>query len=168
MATGYHSVSFDKDGNRKNTWDNWRLIPSSRPVIVQPTPVYKYVDIPGTDSQLDLTNYLIGRPTYSDRKGSLEFLVVNAIWNTQNYGPRVSFSYETAAAYADWTSRRNDIANFLDGSNMKIILEDDPNYYYYGRVFFKEWRSDPKFSKVIIDYQVRPYRCLSNGVEVGL
>ena len=144
----YHSVIF-QDGNiRYNTWDNWRLIPSSRPTIVQPTPVFKYVDIPGRDGQLDTTDYLVGRPTYSDRKGSFEFYVAN----------------DGVA----WTSRRTQIASVLNGKKMKMILEDEPNYYYYGRIFFKEWKPDPQFSKVIIEYQVGPYRYLTNGQEAGL
>ena len=51
---------------------------------------------------------------------------------------------------------------------MKMFLEDDPNYYYYGRFFFKEWRSEANFSKVVIEYQVAPYRYLNNGKEAGL
>ena len=144
----YHSLIF-QDGNiRVNTWDNWRLIPSSRPTLVQPTPVYKYVEIPGRDGALDTTDYLIGRPTYSDRKGQFEFYVYN---DGQN-----------------WVNRRAQIASFLTGKKMKMFLEDEPNYYYYGRFFFKEWKSDPQFSKVIIEYQVAPYRYLSNGQEAGL
>ena len=144
----YHSVIF-QDGNvRKNTWDNWRLIPSSRPTVVQPTPLFKNVDIPGKDGTLDITDYLIGRPTYSDRKGSFEFYVSND--------------------GTSWTARRASIASFLNGKKMKMILEDEPQYYYYGRFFFKEWRSEPQFSKVVIDYQVGPYRYLLDGKEAGL
>ena len=144
----YHSLIF-QDGNiRVNTWDNWRLIPSSRPTLVQPTPVYKYIEIPGRDGTIDTTDYLIGRPTYSDRKGQFEFYVYN---DGQN-----------------WVNRRAQIASFLTGKKMKMFLEDEPNYYYYGRFFFKEWKSDPQFSKVIIEYQVAPYRYLSNGQEAGL
>lgn len=144
----YHSLIF-QDGNiRVNTWDNWRLIPSSRPTLVQPTPVYKYVEIPGRDGTLDTTDYLIGRPTYSDRKGQFEFYVYNDGTN--------------------WANRRAQIASFLTGKKMKMFLEDDPNYYYYGRFFFKEWRSEANFSKVVIEYQVAPYRYLNNGKEAGL
>ena len=144
----YHSLIFQDGNTRVNTWDNWRLIPSSRPTLVQPTPVYKYVDIPGRDGSLDTTDYLIGRPTYSDRKGQFEFYVYNDGTN--------------------WVNRRAQIASFLTGKKMKMFLEDEPNYYYYGRFFFKEWRSDANYSKVVIEYQVAPYRYLSNGKEAGL
>ena len=139
----YHSITF-RDGNKKyNTWDDWRLIPSSRPTMVQPTPVFKYVEIPGRDGSLDTTDYLIGRPTYSDRKGSFEFYVSND--------------------GVSWTSRRMEIASILTGKKMKMILEDEPQYYYYGRIFFKDWKSDANFSKVTIEYQVEPYRYQLDG-----
>lgn len=144
----YHSLIF-QDGNTKiNTWDNWHLIPSSRPVVAQPTAVYKYVDIPGRDGQLDMTDYLVGRPTYSDRKGAFEFYVANG--------------------YGNWASRRAEIASFLNGKVLKLYLEDEPQYYYKGRFFLKEWRSEANWSKVNIEYQVDPYRYLINGTRGGL
>ncbi len=179
----YHSIQFTDDKNTTiNTWDNWHLIPSSRPVIVQPTPIYKYVDIPGRDGTLDTTDYLIGRPTYTDRKGTLEFIAANIIGNVKNYGNEYDpkklrtgkddpfyFSRESATSYGDWASRRSQIAAFLDGRKMKVRLyDDDRDYYYYGRVFFREWRPDPQFSKVIIEYQLNPYKYTLNGKEAGL
>ena len=146
----YHSLIFQADGETKkyNTWDHWHLIPSSRPTFVQPSPVYKYIDIPGADGQKDLTNYLIGRPTYSNRQGSFEFIVANG--------------------WGDWFVRRTELAKYFTGRYMKCYLEDEPKFYYYGRFFFKDWKSDANFSKVTIEYQVKPYRYNKNGEEAGL
>lgn len=157
----YHSLIFEKVVNGKtntyNTWEQWNLIPSSRPVFAQPSVQYKYVDIPGRDGQLDLTDYLLGsRPVYSDRKGQFDFYVSND--------------------YADpdrrnWTNRRAEIAKFFDGSKMKCTLEDDPESYFYGRFMLKEWKSEANFSRVILEYQVEPYRysgTVSKRKKVGL
>ena len=181
MANTYHSIIFEDGTNRFHTWDNWHLIPSTRPVIVQPTPLYKYVDIPGRDGSLDITDYLIGRPVYSDRKGSLEFIAANTLGNTLRYGDKRNFSKDNSPggdyyyfqrraneSYGNWSDRRSEIAAFLNGRKMKMFLEDDPNFYYYGRVFFKEWRPDPQFSKVIIEYQVNPYKYSRDGKEAVL
>lgn len=144
----YHSLIFQAGNTTINTWDNWHLIPATRPVLTQPTPVYNYVDIPGSDGSMDLTDYLIGRPTYSDRQGSFEFYVAND--------------------YGNWANRRAEIAAFLNGRNMKLFLEDDPDYYYEGRFFFKGWTPDASHSKVNIEYRVKPYRYTVNGEEAGL
>lgn len=146
----YHSLTFEKSRtNVINTWDQWNLIPSSRPVFAQPTPTYKYVDIPGRDGQLDLSDYLLGsRPVYSDRKGQFDFYVAN---NGRS-----------------WLSKREEIAGFLDGTKMKCRLENDVGRYYYGRFFLKEWKSEANFSHVIIEYQVDPYWYYDNGTKGGL
>lgn len=144
----YHSLIFQAGNTTINTWDNWHLIPATRPVLTQPNPAYNFVEIPGSDGSMDLTDYLIGRPTYSDRQGSFEFYVENG--------------------YGDWTSRRAEIAAFLNGRNMRLYLEDDPNYYYEGRFFFRGWTPDASHSKVTIEYRVKPYRYTANGEEAGL
>lgn len=144
----YHSLIFQYGNIKRNTWDNWHLIPVTRPVMAQPTPAYNYVEIPGADGSMDLTDYLIGRPTYSDRQGTFEFYVAND--------------------YGNWESRRAEIASFLNGSKMKVYLEDDPQHYYEGRFFFKSWTPDASHSKVTIEYRVKPYRYLVNGGEAGL
>lgn len=151
----YHSITFKyKDSNGKeqtvNTWTNWNLIPTARPVVKQPTPNYTYVDIPGADGSLDISNYLIGRPTYSDRSGTFDFYVMNNDGN-------------------NWPSRKAAIVSVLDGSKvMKMYLDDDQNYYYEGRFYMRDWTPDPSYSRVTIEYRVKPYRYLSNGKVAGL
>ena len=48
--------------------------------------------------------------------------------------------------------------NYLQGKNMKMVLEDDPAYYYEGRFAVSEWRSDKSWSLITIDYNVYPYK----------
>lgn len=139
----YHSLTFTIGNVTRNTWNNWHLIPSARPVVSQPTPSYKYVEIPGRDGSLDLSNYLVGRPTYSDRSGSFKFYVAND--------------------YGNWVDRKTEIAQFLDGAKeMKMTLEDDPRHYYLGRFYMKEWAPGANNSEVTIEYRVKPYKYRSN------
>lgn len=130
----YHSVTF---GNR-NSWDDWHLIPSTRPVINPPPLKSHYVDVPGSDGVIDLTSYLTGHPVFGNRTGSLEFIVENG--------------------HEYWDVLYSKIMNYLNGSNLKIILEDDRNYYYEGRCTVNEWRSDKWYSLIVIDYDLYPYK----------
>lgn len=152
QAKKYHSINFAKrlsadttDTIYRNTWDNWHLLPSGRPIFAQPSPIYKFTEIPGSDGQLDLTDYLIGRPTYSMRQGSLEFLIQNGYAN-----------YETVKAA---------LAEFFDGNKMTAFLDDDYDpvnntytYYYSGRFFFRAWNPSVTASSVTIEYQLQPYK----------
>ena len=145
----YHSLIFQYDSNgsvaSRNTWDDWHLIPSPRPVVAQPTPNYKYVDVPGRDGSLDFSNYLTGKPSYSDRTGSFKFYVIN--------------ESETGQSYGNWATRKSTIARVLNGRKiMKMILEDDPNYYYIGRFYMKDWQPGDSYSTISIEYRVAPYK----------
>lgn len=136
--------------NEYNTWDDWCLIPTTRPVVAMPTPTYSYVDIPGASGSLDLTDYLFGGPTYSDRTGSFDFYVDHRV-------------------NSDLRSIRNSIASALDGSVMKMYLTDDNmEYYYEGRIYLKQWTPDASYSKVTIEYRLKPYRYKANGKKAGL
>ncbi len=138
----YHSITF---GN-KNTWDDWFLIPSSRPVFNPPEAKTLFLEIPGADGVIDLSTALTGDVRYGSRTGSLEFIVDNG--------------------HKEWFELYSDIADYLHGQKMKAILEDDPSYYYEGRFTVNEWKSDKLHSLITIDYVVDPYKLeLFSGIE---
>lgn len=136
----YHSIIFGD----KNTWADWCLLPSSRPVFNPPTPKTKFIDIPGADWHLDMSTVLTGDVTYEPRTGSIEFIVDN--------GQLSDYTAET------WFELYSEILNYMHGRYMKATLEDDPGHYYEGRFSVNEWRSDPHNSKIVIDYTVSPYK----------
>lgn len=133
----YHSITIGD----KNTWDDWHLIPSSRPLVSPPNVRTNLVDVPGTDGSLDITDALIGRATYTDRTGSWDFFVDNG--------------------YGKWSDRYSEIMAYLHGKKLTAVLEDDPLFYYEGRFFVNEWRSDPYYSRITINYEVGPYKLYS-------
>lgn len=130
----YHSITFGD----KNTWDDWHLIPESRPLFLPPDTKTKFVDIPGADGHLDLTEALTGEPLYETRTGSITFYVMNGYWA--------------------WNEAYSTIMNYLHGQKMQAYLEDDPGFYYEGRFYINEWSSEKDYSKIVIDYNVSPYK----------
>src|SRR5690625_7190522 len=97
----YHSITFGD----KNTWDDWHLIPSKRPSFNPPTVKSQYVDIPGGNGVLDLTESLTGYPLYNTRTGSWTFYVENG--------------------FKPWDELYSEISNYLHGQKLRAILEDD-------------------------------------------
>lgn len=130
----YHSVTIGD----KNTWDDWHLISTSRILFNPPSVKTSYVDLPGGDGTLDLTEVLAGRPTYNNRTGSWTFYVMNG--------------------YQEWYELYSDIMQYLQGKELDAILEDDPGFLYHGRFQVDAWRSDPTWSKIVISYNVGPYK----------
>lgn len=143
----YHSINI---GNSINTYDKFHLIPASRPLVKSPEVKTNYVEIPGANGALDYTEALNGL-LYNNRKGSWEFYVTN--------------EYHEHDENA-WSVLYSSILNSIHGQYFDYIwLEDDireydgkPSYYYKGRLFVNEWKSDPQFSKVVIDYELEPYK----------
>lgn len=130
----YHSVTFGD----KNTWDDWHLIPSSRPLFLPPDVKTNYVDIPGTDGHADITEALTGEVLYKNRQGSIEFYVANG--------------------YQEWEYLYSEIMNYLHGQKMRAYLEDDPGFYYEGRFSVSKWESNKYRSTIVIEYNVAPYK----------
>lgn len=134
MARKIHSINI----NNYNTWDDWHLIPSSRPVVNPPSPKRQTVDIPGGNGILDESDTLRGFPVYSTRQGSWEFYVEND--------------------YGNWQKRYTEIMDAIHGLKMEVSLDDDPSWFYSGTVSVNEWRSDKDRSVIVLDYDLYPYK----------
>lgn len=139
----YHSVNFGS----KNTWDDWHLIPSSRPLFNLPPVKTRFIDIPGAHGQLNMSTIGITRKVFGSRTGSLEFVVANG--------------------YLSWEQTYSTILSYLHGKKMTAVLQDDPEYYYNGIFYVNQWQSGKSFSAITIDYVLDPYKLqvLGDGVD---
>lgn len=145
----YHSLVFeeiqddesdDSSISRINTYDDWHLVATERPSIAFPDVKTQYVDTPGLDGQIDLTEALINGPTYSNREGSFEFYVLN---DYPGY---------------NWVTVYDKITQYLHGKKMRLILEDDPEYFYKGRFTVNEFKTQKDWSHLTIDYNLEPFK----------
>ena len=123
-----------------HTYNDWFLIPSSRPTVAMPGTDTKFVTLPGVDGDLDLSQWIRkDRPAYRNRSGSFEFYVEND--------------------HEFWMTIFPKIHNSLHGRKFKMVLEDDdPSYYFEGRFAVSEDRSDSNYSAVKIDYNLQPWK----------
>ena len=140
----YHSVTFGS----KNSYTDWHLVPDGRPVISTPGVKKNFVEIPGLSGSLDFSELLTDFPLYSNRSGSLSFHVLTDYTNGQT-----------------WADRYAEIMNYIHGRRSRIILEDDPNYFYEGRISVNSWTSnnDGSGSSISFDYDLDPYKYYYNS-----
>lgn len=138
----------------RNTWEDWHLVPVSRPVIVPPSQKTTTIDIPGVDGVIDLSTTLTGgRPVYNNRQGQLVFYVING--------------------YGKWCDRLSEIMNYLNGSGIEIYLNDDNwtltsengnvwegHWFYKGRFWVGDWTSpgEGPRSTITFEYDLEPYK----------
>lgn len=122
----------------KHSYRDWGLFLKSRPVISPPTPKTVYVDIPGSDGVIDLTESLTGDVKFNNRTITCEFVVLDA----RN----------------KWSNIYSEIMDYLHGQQMKVRFDEDPTYYYMGRLQVNEWKSDKVTSTIVIEGNVEPYK----------
>lgn len=133
-----HGITFiNLLGRKKHTWDDWRIVPTSRPVILPPSIQTMEQEVLGRDGFLDLSESLDGEIHYKNRVGTLEFYVANR---------------------ECWINVYNSIQSFIHGRLLKVILDDDKDYYYEGRISVNDWKSDQNNSTIVIEYNLQPYK----------
>lgn len=131
---GEHSLSI----SGRNTWNYWHMAPQSRPFVAPPKVKTEYVDVPGANGQLDYSEVLTGSIRYGMRTGSWTFMVDNGYW--------------------DWPVLYSDLLAYLHGKKHKIILVDDPDYYYLGRLEINPNFGTKDYATVQINYTLEPLK----------
>ena len=145
-----HSVKFgDKD-----SWGDFGLLLLSHE-IEYPTPKTKMVDVPGSNSYIDLTEAVSSEVKYKNRKLSFKFML-----------------YPCADAflegYADnYQEIIDNIAGFLHGKRLEIQPSWDDECYYEGRCTINEYRTDRKTATIVIDCDCSPYKIKHNYSNTG-
>lgn len=136
---GYGSNSDGRAHLDRNTWEDWGLIPTSRPIVVPPEQKITKIEIPGTSGDLDLTYEIVPYPIFQNRTGSWEFKV---------------------ASDKPWFVLQQEIGSYLHGRDVRVILKDDPSYYYTGVCHIESWNSanDGSGSTISIGYDLEPYK----------
>ena len=104
-------------------------------------PKTTYIDVPGADGSVDLTE-AIGEVKFSDRDCSFTF--------TMN--PMGDLS---VAAYEE---KKTEVSNLLNGQEFKITLDKDEDFYYQGRCTVESYMSDRRLRQIVVSAKVKPYK----------
>lgn len=124
--------------NERRTFEDWHLVPSSASAIAMPELKEFYLEVEGMDGNgIDLTDALSGRPLFKSREGALKFY---------------------RQAYDNWNVGIPDIGNWLHGQKIKMILDDDPLWYYEGRIQLSSIESNEYYATIEMKYVLEPYK----------
>ena len=102
------------------------------------TPKTTYVEVPGADGSVDLTE-AHGEVRYSDRQ--CEF----------------TFTAHPLDA-TDWEEKKTAVSNALNGREFNITLDKDDEFYYVGRCTVKDYNENKKIRKITVSAKVKPYK----------
>lgn len=112
--------------------------------IAPASPKTKFVDIPGADGSVDLTEAL-GEIRFSDRKCTFTF---------------------TCLPTDDFEVKKREVSNAINGKRMSIRLDKDPDYQWDGRCYIDKYKSDKNLNKITIGATVSPYKMKTTETQV--
>lgn len=119
-----------------HSYDDLHLILNSKEVGAPQVKTQK-INIEGADSALDLTEFF-GEPKYEDVTHK--------------------FNFSTIVPQNEFLSLYSTIKNALHGRKMRIILDDDPHFYYFGRLSISKFANEKGIGVISIDADCDPYK----------
>lgn len=97
----------------------------------------KLIEIEGADGSIDLTDFF-GEPKYGDVTHK--------------------FTFNTIVPWNDFLSHYSQVKNALHGKKMRIILDDDPTFYYVGRCYVSSFTNERNIGTISIECECEPYK----------
>jgi phage-related protein len=95
------------------------------------------IDIAGADGELDFTDFF-GEAKYTNAQHRFEF---------ESIQPR-----------NEQLSQFTDVKNKLHGKKGRIILDDDPSFFYVGRCFVSSYKNEKCIGRISIECDCEPYK----------
>lgn len=120
-----------------HSYKDFGLVPTSKPVVNLPSPKLEYLDIPGRQGEIDITESLTGEVIYEMRTGSFEFLVSDM---------------------DKWQEVYRKLLSTVHGKKINLILDTEKDYVYKGRLWVSEFKSDKNYSLITLEYKLEPYK----------
>lgn len=127
-----------------HSYSAWGLWLKKVPKIPPPEPQTHEVEILGVNGTLDLMPRLVGGVRYKDREIEIEL--------------------SAFATAADWVDKETDLVNKIHGQRLRVVFDQDPNYYYYGLVTVGDTKHQGlNLVTVKISVLAQPYKVSLDG-----
>lgn len=103
------------------------------------------IDIAGADGELDFTDFF-GEAKYA---------------NVQH-----QFTFESIRPRNEQLSQFTDIKNKIHGKKGRIILDDDPSFFYTGRCTVSKYTNEKNIGKITVTCDCEPYKYMAENTVV--
>lgn len=129
-----------------HTWRDFRSIITNTDVVGSPGPNTTYIEVPGANGHIDLTESLTGDVTYSNRT--------------------LKFELAIKTTPAKWPDMVSQIYNSLHGKAVQVILDEKPTHYFCGRVSVDGMERSHIAGAVVLTVDCEPYRYETEETKV--
>lgn len=107
------TIIIERTGQEYHTVTDWNLIITSAVNISEPEQQTSYIEIPGANAMLDVSEALSGRLSFRKRN--------------------ISIALAGIGEQMTWDTIISSFRNAVEGKVVHIIFDNDPNYYWKGR-----------------------------------
>ena len=107
----------------------------------------KTIEIEGADGSIELTDFF-GEPKYGDVTHK--------------------FTFSTIVPRSDFLTQYSKVKNALHGRKLRIVLDDDPGYYYVGRCHVSSFTNEKNIGKISVDCECEPYKYKAQQTVVSV
>lgn len=97
-----------------------------------------YLEIPGMNGSLDLTEAVAGYPTYKNAKHKL------------------TFDFKDGC-YDDWIKKSSSLKGKIHGKRLPVVLGDD-KFYYDARITVDTAKLNQLYSQITLELDAKPYK----------
>lgn len=124
--------------NGTDLFEKYKAVLSQRHSVQPPEPKTFYKDIPGADGSADLSKAVSGRITYNRREITMDF--------------------QSEHRENQWPTVMSEILKEFHGKEGRVVFDDDPAYYYFGRMDVSGYERNRTFGKFTIRVNAEPYK----------
>ena len=131
---GTHSIDFfnlsESEALCHNSWDDFHLVPTSRPYVANASVNFQYVNLPNSNKRVDIP----AANQRGMRSGDWEFLIDYDQWS-------------------DWATCYRALVSYFHGFKMAVRLKDhEYDRIYQGRIVVKSFAPGGDYSRITISY----------------
>ena len=108
------SIYVEATGKTYHTYDNWGLFVSNTDYIKDPKQYTNYITVPGRTGKIDVSDVLTGRPIFTHRE--------------------IKISLAGTRDKTVWDDVISSFRNRIMGQICRVTFDNDPNYYWRGRI----------------------------------
>lgn len=127
-----------------HSYDDFGLILSSKE-IGSPEPKIVTIEVEGSDGVLDFTEFA-GETKFKNRT--------------------LAFHFSRPQVIPVFMNLLSEVHNALHGKKMQIILDEDPGFYYSGRITVNEFKADANIGLITIEADCDPWKYKVNQTVV--
>lgn len=136
-------ANYQKNGvlfNDKHTIDDWNLVTTNIKIGV-PEVKTNYIEIPGMNGSLDLTEFN-GEVVYQNREIEFTFF----------------YEDEDYIGHSNSILMEQTLRQYLHGQEMDVVLDSDKSFFWHGRVNVSEFDMYNGYATITVVLNAEPYK----------